>query len=185
MINFKNVLPFWIVLILNICSLLILGWNFGPTTGYGLVTTWSSVWLVLDAIFMIVSFMLIVLMLILSIWGICTTENRIQVGKFNMQTIIEFFVFVFALASVCVFVFSSASVGFVSFGALLYILVIAFIIATYFVLRKKGLIEKQGLIQQFSQEIAPKKQKKIEHKKSKIEKEWFCHSFFKKIFLLN
>lgn len=167
MINLKNILPFWIVLVLNLCCLLVLGWNFGPTTGYGLITLWSSIWLVLDAIFMIASLILIVLMLILSIWGISKTENQLQIGKWSMQTITEFLFLVFCVLSVFVFVFSSASVGFVSFGAILYLFVVALAFSTFLILKQKGLIQKTENLEQF---LEPKKQKQKSNKTKKIKK---------------
>ncbi len=182
MINLKSVLPFWIGLFLNFCALLVLGWNFGSATGYGLITHWHNIWFVLSAIFMIFSLLLIFLMIVLSIWGICGNGKgaELQVGSWRMQAIFEFLMFSFGIATIFVFVFASASAGFVTFGAILYVLLVSSIIITYLVLRQKGLIEKQGMLEQisFSNEQEKSKKTKSKTKKQQTEKEWLFHSFF-------
>lgn len=185
MINLKSVLPFWIVLVLNFCALLVLGWGFGPSTGYGLIANWGNIWLVLCAIFSIFNLILILLMLTLSVWGVARNGKgaELKIGSWNMQAIIEFLMLMFALVSVLIFVFSSASVGFVSFGAILYVVLVWAIVITYMILRQKNIIQKQVVLERFLniEQKNSKQKTKNTTKKQPHKKEWlpFFFSFAK------
>ncbi|MBR1925966.1 MAG: hypothetical protein IJ837_03870 [Clostridia bacterium] len=161
---------FSFILASTICSLLILGWRFGWTSGYGLITVWDNACLVISALLQILSFITIILILIVSIWGILLknkSDFELKVGKFKQKSICEMLFIVFVCLAFLVFLFCSIGFRGVTFGSVLYLLQTIGCLIAYLILRNKNKASKK-VIKQVEQ-IENKNTDKSVVKKSKTK----------------
>ncbi len=144
----KKSLPFVFFVLTGIWALLLLGWSFtGVTSGYGIITLWNSIWSIFASLFQIMVLITIVLMLIVGIWGWIASVGKakeLKVGSWSMKAIGEFLFSIFTGLVIFVFIFLTIGGG-VTFGSILYLLVILAAFITYLVLRGKDYIDKEGL----------------------------------------
>jgi len=141
---------FIFILASTICSLLILGWRFGWTSGYGLITVWDNACLVISALLQIFSFITIILILIVGIWGILLKNqesSELKVGKFGQKSICELLFIIFVCLAFFVFLFCSIGFRGVTFGSVLYLLQTMGCLITYLILRNKNTNNKKVIKQ--------------------------------------
>jgi len=146
----KKSLPFVFFVLTSVWALLLLGWSFVPfASGYAVVTLWSwGIFYIFAALFQIFVLIDIVLMLIIGIWGWMNSLGKakeLKVGSWGMKTIGECLFSIFVCLVVLVFIFLTIAAQGVTFGLILYLLVILASFVTYLVFRGKGFIEEEGL----------------------------------------
>ena len=166
----KNSFSFIFILVSIICSLLILGWRFGWTSGYGLITVWDNACLVISALLQIFSLVAIILILIMSIWGIfCNAQNSQppKIGKWEMKSVNEILFIIFVCLAFFVFLFCSIGFRCVTVGSVLYLLQTISCLVAYLILRSKN-TENKKVIKQV-EEIENKNTDKSIVKKSKAK----------------
>ncbi len=146
-----NSFPFVFVFVATICFILILGWSFGATSGYGLITVWSNFCLCISALLQIISIILLVLLLITSLWGWGYSMGKcaeLKIGKYGMKAICELLYTIFVCLAVLVFLFAAIGFGGVTIGSILYLIVSIGSYILYIVFRSRGLIDKNGILEQ-------------------------------------
>lgn len=147
----SNSFPFVFIFVAAICFALILGWSFGWSSGYGLITIWANFCLCLSALFQIFSIILLLILFITSVWGWSYSIGKvaeIKIGKWGMKPICEFLYTIFVCLAVLVFLFSAIGFGGVTIGSVLYLIANIGSYVLYIVFRSRGLIEKNGILEQ-------------------------------------
>jgi len=146
----KKSLPFVFFVLTSVLALLLLGWSFvAVVSGYGIITLWAwGVFYIFAALFQIFVLIDIVLLLIIGIWGWLNSVGKakeLKIGNWGMKTLGEVLFSVFLGLVLLVFIFLVIASQGVTFGSVLYLLVVLGSFITYLVLRGKGIIEQDGL----------------------------------------
>ena len=166
--------PFVFIFVAAICFVLILGWSFGPSSGYGLITIWSNFCFCLSAVFQILSIILLIALIISSLWGWTYSLGKtveLRIGKWGLKVISEFLFTIFVILAVLVFLFSAIGFGGVTVGSVLYLIANIGSYVLYLVFRGNGLIEKNGLFDQIENINEPHEKTVKKTKKTKNDDE--------------
>lgn len=174
----KKSLPFVFFVLTSVLALLLLGWTFVPfASGYGIITLWGwGIFYIFAALFQVFVLIDIVLLLIIGIWGWLNAAGKakeLKIGNWGMKTLGELLFSVFVGLVLLVFIFSVIASQGVTFGSILYLLVVLASFITYLVFRSKGMIEPEGLFAcvQINKKAGNSKSKKSEAIEIKVDEQ--------------
>lgn len=146
----KKSLPFVFLILTGILAVLLLGWPFvAGVPGYEVITLWGwGIFYLFASLFQMFVLINVLLLLIVGIWGWLNAIGKakeLKIGKWGLKTIGEFLFTFFVALVMLVLLFLTIASRAITFGLILYLLVVLSAFITYLVFRKKSFIEPEGL----------------------------------------